>query len=306
MADTRAEFTETLNKMIEVEGPVCASFFIPTHEVGGEWRGDRIQLKNLLREAQDQFRQMDLPEEDVQNLLQPVQAMLQESSTWEQMRAGLSIFTTPDRHYIIRLPFSVEPQVVIGERFHIKPTLPWLARKGRFYILALSQNLLRLFECTPEGCAQLDPSMTPTSMQDALKYDDPERRTTLHTTEVQADGPSSGGSVVFHGHGVGSDNHEERLRRYFQAAADGVEEHLAGTNAPLLIYGVEENVAMYREVSKYPHLLEAALYGNPDDKDLAEIEREANKLVQAYQERKKLKAEERLNNHRGTDKVTQD
>ncbi|MGD8730681.1 MAG: hypothetical protein PVH92_02270 [Anaerolineales bacterium] len=57
MPITKPEFTKTLDEMIEVEGPICVSFFIPTHEVGGEWRGDRIRLKNLIQEAQLQFEQ---------------------------------------------------------------------------------------------------------------------------------------------------------------------------------------------------------------------------------------------------------
>ena len=303
MAITKPEFAQALNEIIEVDGPVCASFFIPTHEVGGEWRGDRIQLKNLVQEAKKTLKEMELPEEDIKKLLEPAETMLQDESKWEEMREGLSIFSSTDKQFTFRLPFSVEPQVVIGERFHIKPTLPWLARDGQFYILTLSQNRLRLLECNPEGCEPVDLGPTPTSMQEALQYDDPERRLTMHTAEKQGDRVPSGDHAIFHGHGVGSDNQESRLRRYFQFAAAGVEDYLGGTNAPLLLYGVGENVAVYREVSNYPHLMETALSGNPDEKEVAEIAEEASEHMHSYHEREKAKALERFKNQLGTENV---
>jgi hypothetical protein len=306
MKITKPEFTQALDELIDIEAEVCASFYIPTHEVGGEWRGDRIQLKNLLQDAEQQLEQMDIPEEDIDKLLEPARDMLLDESSWDEMREGLSIFTTPDSNYIFRLPFNVEPEIVIGERFHITPTLPWLAQNGVFYILTLSQNRIRLLECHPEGCEQIDLGPTPTRMQEALEYDDPERRLTLHTSEQQGDRIPSGDPAVFHGHGVGSDNQDANLRRFMQQVAKGVEDHLGAKNAPLLLYGVEENAAMYRDINKYPHLMEAFIHGNPDEKDAAQIADKASETLQDYYRRSQSKALERFNNHRGTDQVVDD
>jgi hypothetical protein len=231
---------------------------------------------------------------------------MQDESTWEEMRQGLSIFSSTDRNYTLRLPFKVAPQVIIGERFHIKPTLPWLARNGQFYILTLSRNRLRLLECDPQKCSHIDLGNTPTSMQEALKFDDPERYLTLHTSEQQGDRVPSGDPAVFHGHGIGSDNQEANLRRYFQAAAEGIEDYLAGRQAPLLLHGVEENVAIYREVSKYPHLMEEAIFGNPDQKDNDDLFGDAIEYMHDYHTREMSKAKQRFNDHRGTEQVSKE
>jgi hypothetical protein len=45
-----------------------------------------------------------------------------------------------------RLPLPFEQLVVISDDFHLKPPLPFFASDGRFYILALSQNQVRLLE----------------------------------------------------------------------------------------------------------------------------------------------------------------
>jgi hypothetical protein len=41
MPITKQEFIETLDELIEVEDTICASFFIPTHKVGGERRPEK-------------------------------------------------------------------------------------------------------------------------------------------------------------------------------------------------------------------------------------------------------------------------
>jgi hypothetical protein len=58
------------------------------------------------------------------------------------------MFSAPDvfRHY--RLPFPFQEFVVVTERFHVKPLLPLLSGDGQFYLLALSQNGVRVLQGT--------------------------------------------------------------------------------------------------------------------------------------------------------------
>ncbi|MDF1501185.1 MAG: hypothetical protein P1P76_12025 [Anaerolineales bacterium] len=305
MATTKTDFVQDLDEIIGAEGPLCVSFFTPTHEVGGEWQGDRIHLKNLIQEAQKQLNDLETPKAQIEQLLEPAQRFLLDDETWKQMREGLAIFSSTDRQFKYQVPFTVEPLVVIGRRFHIKPILPWLTRNGPYYLLALSQNNVRLFKCSPESCVNVDLGSTPTSIQEALHYDDPETRLTMHTTEKQGL-KGAGDPAMFHGHGVGQDDQEANLKRYLHAVATGVENILGGEKAPLMLYGVEENIALYREVNSFPHLFEVALHGNPDVKEAGDLHREADKHMQDYFERGKTRALERFNNHRGTDQVSQD
>jgi hypothetical protein len=46
--------------------------------------------------------------------------------------------------------------VIVSERFHVKPLLPLLSGDGRFYVLALSQNEIRLLQGTRYSVEQVD------------------------------------------------------------------------------------------------------------------------------------------------------
>ena len=51
--------------------------------------------------------------------------------------------------------------------------------------------------------------------------------------------------------------HKEEVVEFFREVARGVESHLAGRTIPMILAGLPEWVAVYREIGSYPHLLEA-------------------------------------------------
>jgi hypothetical protein len=72
-----------------------------------------------------------------------------------------------------RLPFNFKEQVVVSDHFYLKPLLPFLATGGRFYILALSQNSIRLLEGTRFNIQELElPEMVPANLAEVLKYEE--------------------------------------------------------------------------------------------------------------------------------------
>ncbi|HDQ74019.1 MAG TPA: hypothetical protein ENN19_18270, partial [Chloroflexi bacterium] len=139
------------------------SLFMPTHRAGRELEQDPIRLKNLLREAEQRLQDKalqdkalqgkglqgkDLRSPDVREMLKPAQRLLQEPGFWRNQSDGLAVFFTPETFHYYRLPLPFEELMVISNRFHLKPLLPFFASDGHFYILALSQNQIRLLEGT--------------------------------------------------------------------------------------------------------------------------------------------------------------
>lgn len=62
------------------------------------------------------------------------------------------------------------------------PLLPLLSGDGRFYILALSQNELRLLQATRYSVSEVDLEGVPESLSTALRYDVPEESLQWHTS----------------------------------------------------------------------------------------------------------------------------
>ena len=82
-------------------------------------------------------------------------------------------------------------------------------------------------------------------------------------------GPPGGPSVgkmkgVLFGTNTDRERHEEYLRHFFKEIDKGVHHILLGQTAPLILAGVEDEVAVYRHVNSYPRLMEQAVLGSPD------------------------------------------
>ena len=74
--------------------------------------------------------------------------LLQENSFWRYAADGLALFLSTEQFQPYRLPLKFEELMVAGNRFHIKPLLPLFSSDGRFYVVALSQNEVRMLQCT--------------------------------------------------------------------------------------------------------------------------------------------------------------
>jgi hypothetical protein len=188
--------------------------------------------------------------------------------------------------------------LVVGERFHVKPLLPLLAGDGRFYILALSQNAVRLFEATRSSVAEL-PLDVPQRLDETL-------RPGQATSSLQAHSPMATGTTVFHGQGGGGEELKENLLRFFRRIDRGVQPVLLGDTAPLVLAGVDYLLPIYREASRYPHLLLQGIAGNPEALRPEELHARAWALLEPHFAEARVRAEVRYQGLAGTGRTARD
>jgi hypothetical protein len=123
--------------------------------------------------------------------------------------------------------------------------------------------------CTRDFVEEISPEGLPTNIHDTLKYDHPQRQLQFHT------GARGGGSgdrpAMFHGQGVGIDEHLDNLKRFVRDINKGVESALHDENAPLVFAGVDELLAIFRDVCGYKNFLDESLSGNPDELNAEEL-----------------------------------
>ncbi len=256
---------EHLKALAETQADPCISLFMPTFRFESDQEQNPIRLKNLLKEARQQLKASDRREDEIEALLKPVQATLDDSAFWRDLSDGLAIFLTPDSASMYRLPLPLDELVVVGKRFHLKPLFPLIASNNRYYVLALSQNEVRLYQGTHFALSEVEAKEIPKSITEALAFDDPEKTLQEHTAN------RAGGrrDAAFHGQGGdeddGSAEPHSDLRRFFDQIDNGVRDVLAGENAPLVLAGVGYYLPIYRSANKYPHLVEDNIAaGNPE------------------------------------------
>jgi hypothetical protein len=280
----------------------CVSLYMPAHRAGRETEQDPIRFKNLLRQAEERLLAEGLNSAQVQDLLRAPQGLLQDQSFWRHQSDGLSVFCSEDIFHYFRLPISFTELVVVAERFHIKPLLPLLTADGIFYILAVSQNQLRLLEGTQHAVDEIELENMPQNLAGTLPDGLPEKQLQFHT------GTSSGKGnrpAVFHGHETSNET-KNRIRQWFRIIDKHIRGLLSDGRSPLVLAGVDTHFPLYREVNTYPHLMEEGIAGNPEGMSPAELHRKAWTIVEPVFKKDRETALDRYRQLAGTGQTTSD
>ena len=255
---------EELRKLISKPGGVCVSIYMPTYRVGRETEQGPIRLKNLLKEAEEHLLNSDLRTPQIRTLLEPAELLLVDGLFWQYQSDGLALFLSSAGLRYYRLPLRFDALVVVTDRFHIKPLFPLFTADGRLFVLAISQNEVRLLQCTRYSVSEVDLREVPASLAQALRFDDPEKRLQFHTG-TSTPGGRGKRAALFHGHGLGVDDAKANILRYFHKIDKGLQELFRDEQAPLVLAGVEYLLPIYQKANSYPHLVEEGIEGNPEE-----------------------------------------
>jgi hypothetical protein len=280
----------------------CISIYMPTHRIPMEIQQDRLRLKNLLRQAEDSLTAGGLRTPEAKLLLQPAEKLLLQTPFWRGRKDGLAIFLAPEFFRFYPLPMEFPELAMVGDRFHLKPLLSLLSG-GEFYILALSQNEVRFLQASPFSVSELEVEGMPRSLDEALKYDDPQKQLQFHTGTQKITGDRA---AMFHGHGVGTDDTKSNLLRFFQQVDRGLHAVLREEQAPLVVAGVDYLLPIYREANSYANLMDNGVAGNPEGLSPEELQKRALKVVSPYFQQARQEAEAKYRQLVGTGKASHD
>lgn len=280
---------QELDQLLSTQGQYCISIFMPTHQKGMEIEQDPIRFKNLIKQAKNDLDEKGYSDKEKENLLKPADEFLNDTYFWRYMSDGLAVFIGPDTFNFYRAPLQFDEQVYISEHFNIKPLIPLLSGDIRFYVLALNLKHVKLYRASRFNMQASETDAIPESIEDFLKYDDPERQLQFHTGTGVGNGRRA---AMFHGQGVSTDDVQmkKNILRFFQAVDNGVKTTLKDESAPLVIAGVEYLAGIYREANSYNHLFSEIIDHNPLDLKEDELHKNAWAAVEPHFRQEQEKA----------------
>lgn len=287
---------DDIRNLIEESGNPAISLYMPTVRAGKGTRQNAIRYKNLLTEVEEHLTKHKMRQTDIDNLLEQPRNLVNDTEYWQHQRLGFALLMTPEIYHTYRIPIPTRELVTVADRFTIKPLLPVLTGDGTFFILALSQNSVRLLRATRFTVEEIPLEDMPTSRAEALQLDTTER--TLQHAGTASTGRDTGHGAMYHTHGANDQQSKERLLQYFYVLDKGLRRYLREENTPFVLAGVEYLFPIYREANTYPHLVDGVVAGNPDEESDTTIHEKAWKLVEgqfAESERETLSRFRELN-----------
>jgi len=271
---------EDLKNLLEITDDYCVSLYMPTHKTGRKQQQDPIRFGNLIAKAQDRLLEYGLRKPQVQDLMRPAEILFSDQDFWQHQSDGLAIFLSSGFSQHCRLPSRFDELMMIAKNFHIKPLIPLLNKNGKFYLLAISMNKVRLFQGTRDTINEIELPNVPKNMQEALYTDDPEKHLDFHTGTNNSNA-SGNRPAVFHGQGVQSDEQGKKdLLRYFQIVDTELGNSLNDQSIPMIVACVDYLLPIYRQANNYPHLLNNGLPGNPDEFSEKELHKRAWEMLE--------------------------
>ncbi len=257
---------------------ICVSLYAPMFQAGKETRQNHIRFKTQIQKAKQGLEAAGFSTDDIFKIVDPAESLVNNNEFWQHQQAGLGVFLNSEGMQLFKLPIEVPELAITGTVFHLKPLMTVLKNDGRYFVLALSLNKVRLFEATKYSIYELnmdDLDNVPNSLKEALKFDVYQKYLGHHSN-----GPA--GNTVFHGHGAGEDDRKAQILYYFKQLENGVSDLLAVEQAPLVFAGVDYLFPLYQKANHYPHLLDKAITGNPDDWSKKELHERSWRLVETF------------------------
>ncbi len=260
---TRAE----IERLITTRDPSCVSIYVPTTPITQDAQADRIALKNLAAAAIEQMQAAGAERDAVANVDELLAALVDDDEFWVEQARSLAVFASSVGLRTFRLPNRLAGEVEVADRFYVKPLLRAVTFPHAAFVLALSAGAVRLVEVTREG-----PPLT------------------VEVRGLPSDAAAAAGKVSIAdrsptGRLQGSEGQKVRLRQYSRKVDHALRSVLTGLDLPLVLATTEPLDAIYRSVNSYPHLLETAIRGNPEQSSNEELAVAARTVLDGVYER---------------------
>lgn len=264
MLHTDIPTADDILELITSRTAASVSIYVETDPATTQDEAARLALADLASTAVKQLREAATDRDQrlaVDAVGQLLDDLREDSGFWRHLSHSLAVFVTPDSIRTFRLPNRLSPLVEAGDRFYVKPLLRAVTFPQTAFVLALSQNAVRLVEVTADApAAAVEVPDLPTDAVDAVAVDSISGRT--QQGRIQ-----------------GSEGLKVRLTQYARAVERALRPVLAGTSVPLVLAGTDPLASIYRSVNTYPHLTTAVLTGNPETTSDAELAQRVRPLL---------------------------
>ncbi|HLH00526.1 MAG TPA: hypothetical protein VKX49_29750 [Bryobacteraceae bacterium] len=240
-------------------GP-CVTILLPPYRPGEQTNSPAALLRTYCQEAERQLASRHIEARQVAELLGPLKNLSESPDFDGGSHWSRALFRSEEVFTMLDGLEPLKAGIIIGGCFHLRSVLGDLHLPAVFYVLKLSQKKVELWRCSGLRAERIElPKGVPQSLDEAMDFDKPD-----HDLENRSAAGSSVGSMrrIRFGTGSGREKAADHVSDFFKAVDRGLHEMVHANDVPLILTGVDEDLAAYRLVSTYPHLLEESIHGS--------------------------------------------
>ncbi|WP_285008295.1 baeRF7 domain-containing protein [Pedobacter faecalis] len=256
----------------------CISMFLPTHQSGAavNEKQDAIRYKNGLQNVEAQLAGLGLGSSEADRLLRTAYEFYRAEPIWNRQSKGLAVFISDGYFKAVTLPYTVKEEQFTGPVFMVTPLLNAM-HDHHFFLLGLSKHDAKFFQGDCFGMEEVDVPGLPNGVADVVHFEEKGGQ------QLFRQGGGGKGGASFHGHDPGQPEDKENVALYFKEVDRTLfGEQLHDEHAPLVLAGVDYLIPIYRDASRYKHIAETSIGGNPDYKDKHQLFAEVYPIVKPY------------------------
>ncbi len=232
----------------------CVSIYVPTTPVTSDIGASRIEYGNLVKEALRQLEEAKLDKRRLAQLKDLLDELGEDDDYWRLQAHSLAVLATPDGIRTFRLANRLRAMVEVADRYHLKPLLRAITFPHEAFVLALSENGVRLVEVF----ADLPP-------------------VEIKVPGLPKDAASAAGKSTLNdrtgplGRIQGSEGQKVRLGQYLRKIDAALRPILAGRDMPLVLAATDPLASLYRSMTLFPQLQPDIIRVSPDRLSDAEL-----------------------------------
>jgi hypothetical protein len=246
------------------------SILAPTHRTHPSADKDPIVVKNLVAQALTRLH-AEFTKREVAAVVKNLESLVSEVD-WEHNLEGLALFASQKKAVAVKLPFRVKARFHIDETFATRDLVFTLNRAPRYRVLVLAEKPTRLFDASTNLLAEHTDKPFPL----------------VHR------GPG-GASKLPGGKGINiSATRDDAHRQFFRRAAEAIEKLNKEDKLPLVVFGVDRNLAFFQEVSTDPDNIVALVRGSHEETSASQLGKMSWPAFQAGSTQKRTNALVRL------------
>jgi hypothetical protein len=236
----------------------CVSIYLATTPQTQDLKASRIAFGNHTKAALAQLDASGFDKRRRALLEAELAALGEDDAFWRLQAHSLAVLATPDSVRTFRLATAISDTVEVSDRFLLKPLLRAIAFPQHAFVLALSENAVRLVEVFADlPAAHVRVPDLPKSAADAVG-----RASVNNLTQGTRIANAQGQTVL--------------LRQYARQVDACLRPVLAGRETPLILAATDPLGPIFRAVNSYPALAAEGIAASPDrlsDHELASAAR---------------------------------